>query len=346
MRIWINSLIILRNLGQKEVRQMSWCPGSFCWDWLNPKPNFTWCGVTVVGRTSWAKQRVPGARCCWKLKKLRRGKIWSCNTPKWMPHAVALKRKRQRGRGIWKHALSNLMGLVAKRTGCYTCQQESPLSDAFMGRVVHWRQRSMSILPEHPDCPIWCRNGKVKTLLTWAQKPSWIFELFWRYIVIQTQPMRAVRRCLGISVPIYDAVVYYNKPLQETFLRSDWCCARMHAEDGVDFWRCIVESIVQRQTASRIRAVWWTSYPAEVRWFLPGWKTPGTKTRSLSFMTRFEICQEYDVTIVAFGDALQTWMYCRRWWYFRLSWWLESWTQREGIRMSRSLLKVPGHMPL
>lgn len=37
------------------------------------------------------------------------------------------------------------------------------------------------------------------------------------------------------TVPIYDAIVYYNKPLQEITAKEWLDVVRMHAEDGVDF---------------------------------------------------------------------------------------------------------------
>lgn len=37
------------------------------------------------------------------------------------------------------------------------------------------------------------------------------------------------------TVPIYDAVVYYHKPLKQITAREWIDIVRMHAEDGVDF---------------------------------------------------------------------------------------------------------------
>ena len=37
------------------------------------------------------------------------------------------------------------------------------------------------------------------------------------------------------TVPIYDAIVYYNKPLKEITAKEWIDVVRMHAEDGVDF---------------------------------------------------------------------------------------------------------------
>ena len=53
------------------------------------------------------------------------------------------------------------------------------------------------------------------------------------------------------TVPIYDAVVYYNKPLQE-ITSQEWIdVVRMHAEDGVDF--LTLHCGINRSTADRFK---------------------------------------------------------------------------------------------
>ena len=68
------------------------------------------------------------------------------------------------------------------------------------------------------------------------------------------------------TVPIYDAVVYYNKALK-SITSDEWMdIVRMHAEDGVDFMT--IHCGINRATADRFIQI---SYPAEVPLFLPGW---------------------------------------------------------------------------
>ncbi len=53
------------------------------------------------------------------------------------------------------------------------------------------------------------------------------------------------------TVPIYDAVVYYHKPLRE-ITSEEWIdIVRMHAEDGVDFMTIHVG--INRKTAQRFK---------------------------------------------------------------------------------------------
>ena len=69
---------------------------------------------------------------------------------------------------------------------------------------------------------------------------------------------RKFRRCLTEkcpamigTVPIYDAVVYYNKPLVQ-ITAAEWIdIARMHAMDGVDFMT--VHCGINRETAEKFK---------------------------------------------------------------------------------------------
>lgn len=54
------------------------------------------------------------------------------------------------------------------------------------------------------------------------------------------------------TVPIYDAVVYYHKPLKEITAREWLDIVEMHARDGVDFMTVHVG--INRQTAERFKA--------------------------------------------------------------------------------------------
>ena len=71
----------------------------------------------------------------------------------------------------------------------------------------------------------------------------------------ETQKFRRklIDECPAIigTVPIYDAVVYYNKPLR-TITAKEWIdVVRMHAEDGVDFMT--IHCGVNKHTAERFK---------------------------------------------------------------------------------------------
>ena len=53
------------------------------------------------------------------------------------------------------------------------------------------------------------------------------------------------------TVPIYDALVYYNKPLAEISAQEWLAVFRMHAEDGVDFMT--IHCGMNRSTAERFQ---------------------------------------------------------------------------------------------
>ena len=72
------------------------------------------------------------------------------------------------------------------------------------------------------------------------------------------------------TVPIYDAVVYYNKALKD-ITTDEWIdVVRMHAEDGVDFMT--IHCGINRQV---------------VRSSLHGWNLPEMKTHFMRDTTRF-----------------------------------------------------------
>ena len=81
------------------------------------------------------------------------------------------------------------------------------------------------------------------------------------------------------TVPIYDAVVYYHKPLRE-ITSEEWLqIAEMHAKDGVDFLTIHVG--INKNTAERFKKM----------------------KRLTNIVSRGgSICQEYDVTL-SLGDA-------------------------------------------
>lgn len=121
---------------------------------------------------------------------------------------------------------------------------------------------------------------------------------------------RAFRRRLAAecpamlgTVPIYDALVYYNKPLAEITAQEWLAVFRMHAEDGVDFMT--IHCGMNRSTAERFQ-----QNPRLLNIVSRGgslmfaWmKATGQEN---PFFEHFDevlaICREYDVTL-SLGDA-------------------------------------------
>lgn len=105
------------------------------------------------------------------------------------------------------------------------------------------------------------------------------------------------------TVPIYDAVVYYNKALK-AITTDQWIdIVRMHAEDGVDFMT--IHCGINRSTAERFKkAKRHTNIVSRGGSIIFAWmELTGNEN---PFYERYDeildICQEYDVTL-SLGDA-------------------------------------------
>ena len=105
------------------------------------------------------------------------------------------------------------------------------------------------------------------------------------------------------TVPIYDAVVYYHKPLKE-ITSEEWIkIVEMHAEDGVDFMTIHVG--INRQTADRFkRTKRLTNIVSRGGSIIFAWmEMTGQENPFYEHYDRIlEICREYDVTL-SLGDA-------------------------------------------
>lgn len=105
------------------------------------------------------------------------------------------------------------------------------------------------------------------------------------------------------TVPIYDAVVYYHKPLKE-ITSEEWVrIVEMHAEDGVDFMTIHVG--INRQTAGRFKqAKRLTNIVSRGGSIIFAWmEMTGQENPFYEHFDRIlEICREYDVTL-SLGDA-------------------------------------------
>ncbi len=105
------------------------------------------------------------------------------------------------------------------------------------------------------------------------------------------------------TVPIYDAVVYYHKPLKEITSRQWLDIARMHAEDGVDF--LTIHCGINRETAHKFkknkRLMNIVSRGGSIifAWMeMTGQENPFYE----HFDELLDICREYDVSL-SLGDA-------------------------------------------
>lgn len=105
------------------------------------------------------------------------------------------------------------------------------------------------------------------------------------------------------TVPIYDAVVYYHKPLRE-ITSEEWLqIAEMHAKDGVDFLTIHVG--INKNTAKRFKKMKrLTNIVSRGGSIIFAWmEMTGQENPFYEHFDRLlDICQEYDVTL-SLGDA-------------------------------------------
>lgn len=105
------------------------------------------------------------------------------------------------------------------------------------------------------------------------------------------------------TVPIYDAVVYYNKPLRE-ITAEEWIrVVEMHAEDGVDF--ITIHVGINKQTARRFKEnKRLTNIVSRGGSIIFAWmEMTGEENPFYEHYDRIlDICREYDVTL-SLGDA-------------------------------------------
>ena len=105
------------------------------------------------------------------------------------------------------------------------------------------------------------------------------------------------------TVPIYDAVVYYHKPLKEITAEEWLQIVEMHAKDGVDFMTIHVG--INRRTADRFKqARRLTNIVSRGGSIIFAWmEMTGEENPFYAQFDRIlDICREYDVTL-SLGDA-------------------------------------------
>lgn len=121
----------------------------------------------------------------------------------------------------------------------------------------------------------------------------------------QTFRQKLIKSCPAIigTVPIYDAIVYYNKPLNQ-ITSSEWLdIVKMHAEDGVDFMtiHCGInkETIQRFKNNKRLTNIVSRGGSLIFSWM----EMTGQENPFYEFYDEIlNICRTYDVTI-SLGDA-------------------------------------------
>ena len=105
------------------------------------------------------------------------------------------------------------------------------------------------------------------------------------------------------TVPIYDAVVYYHKPLKEITTEEWLDIVRMHAEDGVDFMT--IHCGINKNTAGRFKEnKRLTNIVSRGGSIIFAWMEMTGKENPYfeHFDEILDICQKYDITL-SLGDA-------------------------------------------
>lgn len=105
------------------------------------------------------------------------------------------------------------------------------------------------------------------------------------------------------TVPIYDAVVYYNKALKSITSREWIDVVKMHAEDGVDFMT--IHCGINRATAKRFKqSKRHTNIVSRGGSIIFAWmELTGNENPFYEYYDEIlDICREYDVTL-SLGDA-------------------------------------------
>ena len=116
---------------------------------------------------------------------------------------------------------------------------------------------------------------------------------------------RLTKECPAMigTVPIYDAVVYYHKPLKEITSKEWIDIVRMHAEDGVDFMT--IHCGINKATAGRFKAnLRLTNIVSRGGSIIFAWmEMTGEENPFYEHYDEIlDICREYDITM-SLGDA-------------------------------------------
>ena len=150
------------------------------------------------------------------------------------------------------------------------------------------------------------------------------------------------------TVPIYDAIVYYNKPLQEITAKEWLDVVHMHAEDGVDFMT--IHCGITKATGERFKkAGRLTNIVSRGGSLIFAWmEMTGQENPFYEYYDEvLEICAQYDVTI-SLGDACRPGCIADSTDISQIEELvtLAELTQRAWDRDVQVIIEGPGHMPL
>ncbi len=150
------------------------------------------------------------------------------------------------------------------------------------------------------------------------------------------------------TVPIYDAVVYYHKPLKEITSREWIDIVKMHAEDGVDFMTIHVG--INKATAHRFKeAKRLTNIVSRGGSIIFAWmEMTGEENPFYAHYDEFlDICREYDVTL-SLGDACRPGCIADATDISQMEELvtLGELTKRAWEKQVQVIIEGPGHMPL
>lgn len=153
--------------------------------------------------------------------------------------------------------------------------------------------------------------------------------------------------CIG-TVPIYDAVVYYNKALKKITSKEWLDIVRMHAEDGVDFMT--IHCGINKNTAHRFKnAKRHTNIVSRGGSIIFAWmELTGNENPFFEYFDEIlDICQQYDVTL-SLGDACRPGSIADAGDISQIEELvtLGELTQRAWEKNVQVIIEGPGHMPL
>ena len=150
------------------------------------------------------------------------------------------------------------------------------------------------------------------------------------------------------TVPIYDAVVYYHKPLKEITSREWIDIVKMHAEDGVDFMTIHVG--INKATAHRFKETKrLTNIVSRGGSIIFAWmEMTGEENPFYAHYDEIlDICREYDVTL-SLGDACRPGCIADATDISQMEELvtLGELTKRAWEKQVQVIIEGPGHMPL
>ncbi len=161
---------------------------------------------------------------------------------------------------------------------------------------------------------------------------------------------RLTAECPAIigTVPIYDAVVYYHKPLKE-ITSEEWLkIVEMHAQDGIDFMTIHVG--INKNTAQRFKdAKRLTNIVSRGGSIIFAWmEMTGQENPFYEHFDRIlDICSEYDITL-SLGDACRPGCIADAGDISQIEELvtLGELTKRAWAKNVQVMIEGPGHMPL